>query len=538
MLSSLTIKERALALGFDLAGIAPIAVWKDLEFSRQWVAKGFHGEMRYLENPKRFDPHLILPSAKSVICVGLVYNAPLGSQKSEVRNQNEQPLGDGLPKSGDSSVSPANSSDGQRTTGNVQGRAGDAPRRPYRGSNGPRTTGNEPWATPGNQFPFSNFHFPVSSFEFPASAAAPRAWISRYAWGQDYHEIMRAKLERLRAAVEELAPGVETRAFVDTGPVVERAFARFSGIGWMGKNACIINQEKGSWFFLGVILTSLELAPDLPAPDRCGSCTACLKACPTEALIEPYVMDASRCISYFTIEVKGAIPEQFRTKIGANIFGCDICQDVCPWNNSRQSSVVSRPLSVVRGPLSVASRQPSATSYPQASSQQEQPSDRPYIAHPATTKIPQFHPMIVPIRPTLEHGGVPKQLTTDHEKRATHRGRLTTNSGQRAVDNAQGTADNGLRTTDHGQRTAEAASFSLFNPPLDLLALITEDDFRRIFARSPIKRAKYRGWLRNLCVAMGNSGDERFVPWLEQAARHSDPLVCEHAAWALGRLRK
>ena len=167
---------------------------------------------------------------------------------------------------------------------------------------------------------------------------------------------MRAKLEQLRAAVEELAPGVETRVFVDTGPVVERAFARFSGIGWMGKNTCIINQEKGSWFFLGVILTSLELAPDLPAPDRCGSCTACLEACPTGALVEPYVMDASRCISYFTIELKGSIPEQFRPKIGGNVFGCDICQDVCPWNGT-----ASRQLSVSQ--LSVAKLQPSAVSY-------------------------------------------------------------------------------------------------------------------------------------------------------------------------------
>ena len=167
---------------------------------------------------------------------------------------------------------------------------------------------------------------------------------------------MRAKLEQLRAALEELAPGVETRVFVDTGPVVERAFARFSGIGWMGKNTCIINQEKGSWFFLGVILTSLELAPDLPAPDRCGSCTACLDACPTGALVEPYVMDASRCISYFTIEIKGAIPERFRPKIGANVFGCDICQDVCPWNGGKSQSSAS----------SVASHQPSAISYQQA----------------------------------------------------------------------------------------------------------------------------------------------------------------------------
>ncbi|MGB7590700.1 MAG: tRNA epoxyqueuosine(34) reductase QueG, partial [Terriglobia bacterium] len=323
----------------------------------------------------------------------------------------------------------------------------------------------------------------VYNTSLPYSAAtAPRAWVSRYAWGQDYHEIMRAKVEQLRAALEELAPGVETRAFVDTGPVVERAFARFSGIGWMGKNTCIINQEKGSWFFLGVILTSLELAPDLPAPDRCGSCTACLDACPTEALVEPYVMDASRCISYFTIEIKGAIPEQFRPKIGANVFGCDICQDVCPWNSSHQ---------------------PSAISYQQRLYPQRQSPDESCVKQAATTKVPQFHPMtFAPIRPTLEEGSAPKQLTTDN-----------------------------------GPLATDTASSSLFNPPLDVLALISEDDFCRIFAHSPIKRVKYRGWLRNLCVAMGNSGDERFVPWLEQAAQHSDPVVREHAAWALDRLR-
>jgi epoxyqueuosine reductase len=329
----------------------------------------------------------------------------------------------------------------------------------------------------------SSFRFPVSSLQFPVSAGVtPRAWVSRYAWGQDYHEIMRAKLEQLRAALGELAPGVETRVFVDSGPVIERAFARFSGIGWMGKNTCIINQEKGSWFFLGVILTSLELAPDLPAPDRCGSCTACLDACPTEALVEPYVMDASRCISYFTIEIKGAIPERFRPKIGANVFGCDICQDVCPWNSSHP---------------------PSAISYQQSLSTQRQSPDERCAKQAATTEVAQFHPMTVaPIHPTLENGGVPRQVTTDD-----------------------------------GPRTTDTSSLSLFNPPLDVLALISEDDFRRIFAHSPIKRAKYRGWLRNLCVAMGNSGDERFVPWLEQAAQHSDPIVREHAAWALDRLR-
>ena len=453
MLSGLAIKESALEVGFDLAGIAPLEVWTDLEFSRRWVEKGFQGEMRYLENPKRFDPRLILPSAKSVICVGLVYNAALPystlrSQKPEVRSQNMQESRDRARSLGVGAESSAGGNNGQRTTDNGQ--------------------------------------------------PAPRAWISRYAWGHDYHEIMRAKLARLRAAVEELAPGVETRVFVDTGPIVERAFARFSGIGWTGKNTCVINQEKGSWFFLGVILTSLELEPDLPAPDRCGSCTACLEACPTRALVEPYVMDASRCISYLTIELQGSIPDEFRPKIGGHVFGCDICQDVCPWNGTS-----NRQLSVVSCQSESFSHQPSAISYQQNLSAQRQSPDEHCSKQAATTKVPQFHPIMVePTHPALSKGDTPEQLTTDN-----------------------------------GPPATDPASFSLFNPPLDALAAISEEGFRRIFAHSPIKRAKYRSWLRNLCVAMGNSGDERFVPWLERAAQHSDPVVREHAAWALNRLR-
>jgi epoxyqueuosine reductase len=446
MLSSLAVRQRALDLGFDLAGIAPLAVWKDLEFSRQWVEKGFHGEMRYLENPKRFDPRLVLPSVKSVVCVGLVYNAGFRIQESGFRNQNTS-QGSGVRRQETEEKAPsakcrvpggecAFEREARDNSTSVRLKTAPAPSpqppTPFF-FNGQRTTDHGPRTTDHGRFYI---------FDFPFSTFQPRAWISRYAWGRDYHEIMRLKLEQLRAAIEGLAPGVETRVFVDTGPVVERAFARFSGIGWMGKNTCIINQEKGSWFFLGVILTSLEIEPDLPAPDRCGSCTACLEACPTGALVEPYVMDASRCISYFTIELKGSIPEQFRPKIGANVFGCDICQDVCPWNGSRQLSVLS---------------------YQQAPSVQQ--------------------------------------------------------------------------ATDNGQRTTDSASFSLLNPPLDVLASISEDDFRRIFAHSPIKRTKYRGWLRNLCVAIGNSGDERFVPWLERAAQHPDPIVREHAAWALERLR-
>jgi epoxyqueuosine reductase len=251
---------------------------------------------------------------------------------------------------------------------------------------------------------------------------------------------------------------------------VERAFARFSGIGWTGKNTCLINQSKGSWFFLGVMLSSLALTPDLPAPDRCGSCTACIEACPTDALVQPYVMDASRCIAYLNIELKGSIPEKFRPAIGANVVGCDICQDVCPWNGygrsqggapSTGAGVRSQNVAVGRSA--------------------------------ATTSQAEFQPMDVNV-----------------ERGVAHAESLTPNP--------------------------EPMTFSLFNPSLEALASLDENDFRRIFRRSPVKRVKYRGWLRNLCVAMGNSGDSGFLPKLQQLREHNDPVVREHAEWAITQL--
>jgi epoxyqueuosine reductase len=423
------LKQRALDIGFDLVGIAPLVPGRDLEFSRQWVERGYGGEMRYLANLQRDDPRAILPSVKSVICVGLLYQTPfpysseldrtaVRSPESEVRRRESV-------VSGQSSVAGLN---GQRTTDDGHARAG------------------------------------------------ARAWISRYAWCEDYHEVMRAKLEKLRATLEELVPGVETRVFVDTGPIVERAFARFSGLGWMGKNTCIINQSTGSWFFLGVMLTSLKLDPDLPAPDRCGSCTACLEACPTGALVEPYVMDATRCISYLTIEHKGSIPEDLRPALGANVFGCDICQDVCPWNSKSRSQELVRQLT-----------------------------DR--------SREASFQPLAVTMRKSRQSAVSSPQL-----------------------DNRQSTIDN-RQFSAPDTRHLKPETFSLFNPPLEALASLTAQDFQQTFTRSPIKRAKYRGWLRNLCVAMGNSGDRRFVPWLERAREHPDPVIREHAAWALDRLR-
>jgi epoxyqueuosine reductase len=163
-----------------------------------------------------------------------------------------------------------------------------------------------------------------------------RGWISRYAWSQeDYHDAVLRRLKRVEAGLHEAAGSEQEltmRCYVDTGPIVERVFAKYAGVGWLGKNTCLINQKKGSWLFLGVILTSLELRADLPAPDRCGTCTRCIEACPTDAIFAPYKLDSNRCIAYLTIEKRGSIPEQLREGIGRHLFGCDICQDVCPWN--------------------------------------------------------------------------------------------------------------------------------------------------------------------------------------------------------------
>jgi epoxyqueuosine reductase len=243
-----------------------------------------------------------------------------------------------------------------------------------------------------------------------------KAWISRYAWGDDYHQVLREKLNALAARL----PDHTWRVCVDTAPLLERSLAREAGLGWIGKNTCLINQQSGSWFFLGELLTTLTIEPNSqPAPDRCGTCTRCIDACPTAALT-PYELDANLCISYLTIELRSEIPTNKRTQIGAHIFGCDICQDVCPWNRKAPES-------------------------------------------------PEFHP---------------------------------------------------------GQ----------FAPPLQKMADLTEAEFKAMFRHTPVNRAKYSGFLRNVAVAMGNSGLRKFREPLTRLAGSEDPLVAEHANWALGML--
>jgi epoxyqueuosine reductase len=164
---------------------------------------------------------------------------------------------------------------------------------------------------------------------------ATRGEVARYAWSRDYHDVIGERLDALLAWMTERHPdSLDARAYVDTGPVQERVYAQYAGLGWIGKNTCVINPELGSWLLLGAIICSLPLEPDSPSLDRCGTCTLCLEACPTRAFAAPHELDATKCVSYLTIEYRGSIPEGQRAAIGNHIFGCDVCQEVCPWNAS------------------------------------------------------------------------------------------------------------------------------------------------------------------------------------------------------------
>jgi len=248
--------------------------------------------------------------------------------------------------------------------------------------------------------------------------------IARYAWGDDYHDVTAAKLDKIDNFLREF--GGTQKCYVDTGPILERDHAAEAGTGWHGKSTMLIDPKLGTWFFLAEVLTTLELPPDAAQRDRCGTCERCMIACPTGAITGPHHLDARRCISYLTIELKGSIPLELRPLIGDRIFGCDDCLDACPWNRFAQ---VSR--------------------------------ETAFVARRSTTG------------------------------------------------------------------TALRDYFSL-----------SDETFRSLFRNSPIKRIKRRGFLRNVCVALGNIGDINDLPALQRAAQDPEPLIAEHAGWAIDRINR
>ena len=248
-LTSELVKRKARELGFDLCGIASAEAYPELAFLREWLGRGYAGEMAYMERSaaRRADVRAVVPGARTVIVTGTVYNTD----------------------------------------------------RPY-------------------------------STEQQSSGVA---LIARYAWGDDYHDVLKARLDALVAWMHEVSTEpFDARAYVDTGPVQERVFAQYAGLGWIGKNTCLINNELGSWLFLSEIICTLALEPDAQGLEQCGSCTRCLDACPTGALVESGVLDSNKCLSYLTIELRSGIPEEHRPSLGAHVYGCDICQEVCPYN--------------------------------------------------------------------------------------------------------------------------------------------------------------------------------------------------------------
>ena len=345
MIPSDRIISRALELGFDVAGVAPAYPSQTLPAYRDWLARGYHGQMGYMARPdrvsRRENPAEILSGVRSIICVGLNYYS------------------------------------------------GTVP---------------------------------------PALAQDPsRGVVSRFAWGVDYHDLMETRLKQLASFfVEEVGNRVGYRCYVDTGPVLERAYAVEAGLGFFGKNACLISPGLGSWLFLGEILVDVELVPARErARGGCGTCRRCLDACPTGALVAPHVVDARRCISYLTLELKGPIPPELRPLLANRIFGCDVCQDVCPWQRFA---------------------------------------------------------------------------------------RLTSERGFRA------------------SREDDMAPHLL-----DLIGMSPEG-FAERYAGRPISRAGRRGLLRNVAVALGNWSHPRAVDPLTAALDDPEPLVREHASWALTRI--
>jgi epoxyqueuosine reductase len=247
--------------------------------------------------------------------------------------------------------------------------------------------------------------------------------IARYAWNEDYHDLIERKLKELDAWL--IQQGGTQRYYVDTGPVLERDFASEAGLGWGGKSTMQIHRQLGTWFFLAELITTLDLPADTPAKDLCGKCTRCIDACPTRAITAPQRMDARRCISYLTIESKGSIPEEFRRAMGDRIYGCDDCLTACPWNKFAQVS----------------------------------------------------------------------------------------------------------------QEATFQARESVFSKGLRDFLTLTDDEFRTLFAKSPIKRIKRPAFIRNVCVALGNTGTIDDLPGLERLVQDNHPLIAEHAAWAVQEIQ-
>lgn len=264
---------------------------------------------------------------------------------------------------------------------------------------------------------------PTSNAQRPTPNLEAQGRIARYAWGEDYHDVISAKLDKIDKFLSEFG-GVQ-KCYVDTGPILERDHAAEAGTGWHGKSTMLIDPLLGTWFFLGEILTTLELPSDEPQNDRCGTCDRCITACPTGAITSPHRLDARRCISYLTIELKGPIPLDLRPLIGDRIFGCDDCLEACPWNRFAEVSRESA-----------------------------------FAARESTT---------------------------------------------------------GMSLRDYLR--------------------LSDTEFRQLFRDSPIKRIKRRGFLRNVCVAVGNVGDLSDIPALETAAGDPEPLIADHARWAISRIR-
>ena len=375
------IKAQGAALGFDLVGISPAQPPAHADAFAEWLRRAYHGEMAYLARTAetRLHPERFLPWARSVVSVALNYNTLHTRETTPTSRE---------------------------------------PRAASRESTHPLQPGSDPDEPRATKHPIF--------YTREAAAGTGRGWISRYAWGADYHDVMGEKLERLLAFVRaETAQDVQGRVFVDAGPVLDREVGARAGIGWFGKNTNLLSMRIGSFFVLGELFLELDLDWDHPVRDRCGRCRLCLDACPTNAFVGPYVLDARKCISYLTIELKGAIPHALRPLMEAHIFGCDICQDVCPYN-----------------------------------------------ANGRATREPVFQP-----RPGLHA------------------------------------------------------------PELIPLLRLTDAEFKARFRGSPILRAKRRGFLRNVCVALGNLGFAAAVPALAQAlVGDPDALVRAHAAWALGRI--